>query len=310
MRYIPNLIPKKSKVLPDYFKEDIYANNYSNSTLTTLSYIGAIALFIIAFVSIVHPLLSLFFLIPGLCLLPPMNNWIEKRGRFRFTTKTKTGFISIILLCSIPLIAHYSSIDRKQTLIVKAQKEKEEKIALAIQIKDKKRQDSLQFYLQENYNLQKEKKRDKALEKLVIAEKFAVNEYEFKSIRNQRTQIAFAQTLEFVKTGQYKKALPELNNLLSKSPSDPELLYNRAVCLNKTGKTQEAVNDLKTAMKLGNSEAEKLHEKINPIKKRVSYYITLCCDGSSSNAKGRGACSHHGGVCDWNSPVYEEYRKY
>lgn len=25
----------------------------------------------------------------------------------------------------------------------------------------------------------------------------------------------------------------------------------------------------------------------------------VCCDGSHSNATGRGACSHHGGVCQW-----------
>jgi hypothetical protein len=25
----------------------------------------------------------------------------------------------------------------------------------------------------------------------------------------------------------------------------------------------------------------------------------ICCDGTRSNATGRGACSHHGGVCKW-----------
>ena len=25
----------------------------------------------------------------------------------------------------------------------------------------------------------------------------------------------------------------------------------------------------------------------------------ICCDGSRSSATGRGACSHHGGVCQW-----------
>lgn len=38
----------------------------------------------------------------------------------------------------------------------------------------------------------------------------------------------------------------------------------------------------------------------------ITGYRTLCRDGeySPSNAKGRGACSHHGGVADWNAPVY------
>lgn len=41
-------------------------------------------------------------------------------------------------------------------------------------------------------------------------------------------------------------------------------------------------------------------------KKIIVDYRTLCRDGeySPSNAKGRGACSHHGGVADWNAPVY------
>lgn len=41
-------------------------------------------------------------------------------------------------------------------------------------------------------------------------------------------------------------------------------------------------------------------------KQVISGYRTLCRDGeySPSNAKGRGACSHHGGVADWNAPVY------
>jgi outer membrane protein assembly factor BamD (BamD/ComL family) len=39
-------------------------------------------------------------------------------------------------------------------------------------------------------------------------------------------------------------------------------------------------------------------------KKRYSNYGTtrvgaICCDGTRSYATGRGACSHHGGVCQW-----------
>lgn len=43
------------------------------------------------------------------------------------------------------------------------------------------------------------------------------------------------------------------------------------------------------------------------IEKTIVEYRTLCRDGeySPSNAKGRGACSHHGGVEDWNAPVYD-----
>lgn len=86
--------------------------------------------------------------------------------------------------------------------------------------------------------------------------------------------------------------------------------FGRAQCYDKIGERQLAVEDLRLAMNLGNEEANVFHEKINPELKRVAYYETLCCDGTTSNAKGRGACSHHGGVCNWNNPVYETYRKY
>jgi hypothetical protein len=53
--------------------------------------------------------------------------------------------------------------------------------------------------------------------------------------------------------------------------------------------------------------SEKSHsEKIISYKQEVSGYCTLCVDStySPSCATGRGACSHHGGVAQWNAPRY------
>ncbi|HKB45746.1 MAG TPA: hypothetical protein VKC90_15215, partial [Chitinophagaceae bacterium] len=39
-----------------------------------------------------------------------------------------------------------------------------------------------------------------------------------------------------------------------------------------------------------------------PKKESQTYGVrvgAICCDGSRSYATGRGACSHHGGVCKW-----------
>ncbi len=39
-----------------------------------------------------------------------------------------------------------------------------------------------------------------------------------------------------------------------------------------------------------------------PANQKETYQIrvgAICCDGSRSYATGRGACSHHGGVCQW-----------
>lgn len=52
---------------------------------------------------------------------------------------------------------------------------------------------------------------------------------------------------------------------------------------------------------------EKSHtETVTTYREEVSGYCTLCNDGtySPSCATGRGACSHHGGVAQWNAPRY------
>lgn len=52
--------------------------------------------------------------------------------------------------------------------------------------------------------------------------------------------------------------------------------------------------------------AEKTHsESVTTYQEKVTGYCTLCSDGSYSPscATGRGACSHHGGVAQWNAPI-------
>lgn len=51
---------------------------------------------------------------------------------------------------------------------------------------------------------------------------------------------------------------------------------------------------------------EKSHnETITTYREEVTGYCTLCNDGtySPSCATGRGACSHHDGVAQWNAPI-------
>lgn len=107
---------------------------------------------------------------------------------------------------------------------------------------------------------------------------------------------------------EFEQAISLFTELIQKDPQ--RFYYERAKCQNRLGNKQEAVDDLTQAIAYKNSEAKVLYEKINPIRKRVAYYVTRCCDGTTSNSTGRGTCSHHGGVCNWNEPIYEEYRKY
>ncbi|MDD3048812.1 MAG: hypothetical protein PHQ89_02325 [Bacilli bacterium] len=46
--------------------------------------------------------------------------------------------------------------------------------------------------------------------------------------------------------------------------------------------------------------------------KEITGYCTLCNDGtrSPSCSTGRGTCSHHGGVAQWNAPIYSTVSHY
>lgn len=310
MRYIPNLIPEKSKVLTDYFKVSTQPKKNTTSFQSFLLWIVGVLFFLFALASLKHPILTILFGFIGFILIPPGRNWIEKKYRFRFTTKIKSILSCGIFLFSVPIVAHYDTIDKQEEKQLKLKKNQEEKLQLEAQLKEQTRNDSLTFYLNSTSKLAENHKTNEALKQLKKANSFAKLSTDNEKIAIEENKISSIKTIDLVQSKNYKLAIAGLNELISKEGSSSNLLYNRAICYSKTGKIKEAVYDCKTAMQSGDKNAEKLYNKINPIKKRIAYYVTRCCDGSTSNATGRGACSHHGGVCDWNDPVYEEYRKY
>ena len=108
----------------------------------------------------------------------------------------------------------------------------------------------------------------------------------------------------------YELALKDYTYLITATQDLVGNYYQRALCFEKLKQRQEAVSDLRKSIDLGNENALVLYERINPERRKISHYVTRCCDGSTSSAKGRGACSHHGGVCNWNDAIYVTYRKY
>lgn len=57
------------------------------------------------------------------------------------------------------------------------------------------------------------------------------------------------------------------------------------------------------------AEEEKYHYETKiTYETKIVGYCTLCRDGtrSSSCSTGRGTCSHHGGVAEWNAPIYKK----
>lgn len=310
MRYVPNLIPDTSKVLPDYFKGDVYKAANKNPLRDTLLWVLGIFFLIGALVSIIHPLMTLIFGLIGFILIPPGHRLLERKLKFRLTPKIKTIAASALLIGSVPLTSHYFDVDQKIAYEQKLADEKAAKEKAIADQKEQQRKDSLGFYISQSNQLSKEHKIEEANKQLQFAMAFASLPTDKEQIEKQKIGIAAIKTFDLVKAGKYQAALPEINSLLSSDPSNSELIYNRAICYSKTGKIQEAVNDLKPLVQAGNSEAVKLNDKINPIKKRITGYHRQCCDGSISYSKGRGTCSGHGGVCNWNVPEYEEYRKY
>lgn len=59
-------------------------------------------------------------------------------------------------------------------------------------------------------------------------------------------------------------------------------------------------------------------EEVSHFESKITYteevtgYCTLCNDGTRSPtcATGRGTCSHHGGVAEWNAPIYNKVPHY
>jgi tetratricopeptide (TPR) repeat protein len=310
MRYVPNLIPKESKVLPDYFVGDSYDFKDTYSEMITLSYFGLTCCLILVFFLYRYPYLIIIFLFLSFLFLPQGHKWIERTFKFRFTKIIKSIFCLLVLLTAIPAALHYREINIKEAEQIRIAKKQAEQEKLIAEQKEQQRKDSLNFYLQAGIVLEKSNKEEEAINKLNYALSFTHTADEKLLVRTEKINVLKPQALKLIKAGKYETAIKILTNLIQLDLSNGTLFYNRAICYNKLGKIQAAVNDCRNAIPLGSIEASKLYEQLNPIKKRITGYHRQCCDGTTSYSEGRGTCSRHGGVCNWNVPEYEEYRKY
>ncbi|MEQ9262868.1 MAG: tetratricopeptide repeat protein [Owenweeksia sp.] len=305
MKYVPGLIPDHSKVNKEEDFNDSVAMKRPG-WWTFLSYFGAVCFLMAALVHIFSRFWEgFFFLILGLMFLPGVHNALERRLRFTFTWPIKTAFCLILFAVISVLSNGYEKKEQLATAELKREQAQEvlqkEQERLKVEKKAKARQDSLNKYL----SLARADMKSHHFSAAVgfFNKALLYTDTGKAHILSQRADSYF-------KAGKYEKAIADYSSLIDSGKQVSNHLYKRALCYEKSGKRQKAVNDLKKAIKLGSPEADKLHEKINPLKRRIAYYVTRCCDGSTSSAKGRGACSHHGGVCNWDDPVYEEYRKY
>ena len=306
MKYVPNLIPEHSRIKFDDDFQKIEAKKKSSSFINILSSIGASIFFISSLATIFTRFWegSLFLAI-AVILLPQGHKWIEKAGRFKLTWLIKTCMFLLLYIPASFLSIEYNERENEIARLEKIKQDKKTEEARLATLRAEKiersRKDSLNYYISKADNAVKVNKMAAAILLTNSALNFAGSESNI--LVHKRASIQ-------LKAKQYKDAITDYTTLISSGHSLNDTYFERALYFNKLNKKQEAVNDLKRAIELGNKDAEKLHEKINPLKRRVTYYVTRCCDGTTSSAKGRGACSHHDGVCNWNDPVYEEYRQY
>jgi len=242
-------------------------------------------------------------LIIGFIILPNGHRWIEKKLRFQFKTLPKTIACIVFLFFALIIGDNYDKKEKDIAEIDRIEKEKEQLAKKEAERIEKTRTDSLSMFQNTAIQQINENKLKDSYNSIQIALRLSKTADE--KIKSNSINADY-----LVKSGKYSDAIEVFTSLISNNYNLSNTYYKRAICYQKTKKIQEAVNDLKEAIKLGNDKANKLHEKINPIKKKIVGYETLCCDGTTSYSSGRGACSHHGGVCDWNHPVYEEYRQY
>lgn len=303
-KYVPNLLPNQPRFDIDEEMISEKNNKSANKGLQTFSYIFAIIFFISSLGFIFTRFWQgLLFLIIGFIILPNGHRWIEKKLRFQFKTMPKTIVCIVFLVFALIIGDNYDKKEKEIAEIERIEKEKEQLAKKEAERIEKTRIDSLSMFQNAAIQQINENKLKDSYNSIQVTLRLSITADE----KNKSNSI---NADYLVKSGKYSDAIEVFTSLISNNYDLSNTYYKRAVCYQKIKKIQEAVNDLKEAIKLGNEEANKLHEKINPIKKKIVGYETLCCDGTTSYSKGRGACSRHGGVCDWNHPVYEEYRQY
>lgn len=136
------------------------------------------------------------------------------------------------------------------------------------------------------------------LEAILLYSKLS-EEYPFNGGFNNQSGVLYS------KMKKYRDAVNEFKKATEVEPNNDTYLYNLGIAYINLDNKSRAKPILKKAMDLGNRDAcreyRELTAKIRYRKK------SKCCDGSTSDTVGRGACSHHGGVCGIINVPYKVY---
>jgi len=234
------------------------------------------------------------------------KRWLEKAGRFKLTGFAQTVIYGLVILVSVPVYlayVHQDEVDAAERLAAHGRAVRFTADSL---VKDSSRKVALYAVLSTAYRAIP----DQGLKLLAQADSLVKTDAEKDSLHRVSTNLQLQLVQQGLERKDYRSSLAVVQKLLVNDRSKPELWFYRARCYIGLDSMQLAVNDLDSAKALNYKPASQLFERVNPLKKHIVGYCTLCADGSTSSATGRGACSWHGGVAEWNHPIYETSRKY
>jgi tetratricopeptide (TPR) repeat protein len=280
----------------NYSKKSIHRK----SGLRILRIILGVWLFLVSLIIFSWFWIGLLLLTIGILVFPKSSEWIERKLQFKITGKIRLCVtIPLAILCLI-LANKYSEREIKNRQMAEQKRieqaeASEDSIRLQNQCKD-----SIVFYISEAEQLTKNKKYQSAI--------VVYNKILNLSPENQEHIQLLIADLHY-QSKEYDTAILKYKELEQYSFGDT-LNYQIALCYIGLSDKATAVLYLRQAINQNSERANELYNKINPIKKRLIGYTTLCCDGTTTSNRGRGACSKHGGVCNRNYPVYDEYRQY
>jgi len=306
MPYLPDLVPKESKVIPEYFNAPYNARSTAKTATNPISILMGLLFLAITIYFIRYVGFAALFGLLALSCTNGGKRWLEKVGRFSLSGVARTAIYGLVILVSIAVYLAYTQQDEVDAAARVAAQARAVQFTADSLRADSGRRKELFAVL----NTADKAMPDHGLKLLLRADSLVKTEAEKDSLRTVNTHLQLQLVQQGLAHKDYRGSLATIQKLLANDRSKPELWFYRARCYIGLDSMQLAVNDLDSAKALNYKPASQLFEKVNPLKKHIVGYCTLCADGSTSSATGRGACSWHGGVAEWNHPIYETSRKY
>jgi len=129
----------------------------------------------------------------------------------------------------------------------------------------------------------------------------------YKSIATEHNLSEYHNRAGIINTNRKKYILSISNfkDAIKLNPEDETYVYNLGVAYLNINNKIKAKSQFKIAKDLGSKDACRKYRELTALVKYNKK--SKCCDGSTSSAMGRGACSHHGGVCGYVNIPYKRY---